>query len=102
MCLCRLHNFLIDEQELDIPAVDPKNAAHLDRNVAFSNGLSGQNESIVGLRHGILPTDLLDFSHPNQDRLNRRPETEETPMDLMIQHCFDKGLQRPPIQMTYR
>jgi len=96
--LCRLHNFLINEQD-DLKGVDIEkaNESHLEKITKFSNICSGSKDSVVELDEEGIPTDLLGGGDHTSDYNDRRAETEFTPMDAMIKHCFVGLYERPTV-----
>lgn len=97
--LCRLHNFLIDENEDKIDKLEKADLDMLKKRVSKYNRDNCDEQGIVQFRNGIQPYDLLDLNATNSDMLNRRPESDTTPMDLMILHCEEGGWGRPAIRI---
>lgn len=96
LCLCKLHNFLIDENENtnEVGAIPTGDAQHLLKMVKWNNHYSRSNESVVRIEDSR-PVDLLDCGNHAEDYRNRRADTETCPMDRMLQHIEEKDYYRP-------
>ena len=112
MCLMRLHNFCIDcNESLDDTFTSIyEDAANVRRVVGMSNTLnrmtdkSAVDQTAVGLDNNGRPSSLLDLGHHFNDAPRGRRSTtcaandsDEFPMDQMLQMVRDQNLLRPGI-----
>jgi len=100
--LVRLHNFCIDENELDVIEVRSKSYANLDRNVRLARQVAGGGcvtSSVVDFDDDGRPVSLLGHGHHFTDaesyRHDRSLQDTRTPMDDMISSVAEQGLLRP-------
>ena len=98
--LVRLHNYCINENELD--AIDVRSATYknLQRNVYYSRQLGGMDQGVVSFDEAGRPVSILGHGHHFADADKSRyarygSNMPITPMDQMIQHCKNKKLKRP-------
>lgn len=96
LCLCRLHNYCIDEKQNSIEEIEDSNAINLQRKVIFSNFMNESTGSVVGFDRIGRPHDLLDLGHHFQDvEGNRyRYADDDCPQDEMLRSVRDQNLQR--------
>lgn len=101
MCLCRLHNFCINNKETAVEKMTVKTAQHLHHCVNFSNKISGSNtdDQAVTIDENGCPTDLLHHGqHFHDAPKSRKTDTTWCPMDNMMEQVKAKNLQRPRVQ----
>ena len=100
MCLCRLHNFCIDNGENQVVKVPVKNAKHLHSLVQVSNDsfkTQRDKNSVVHIDKFGRPNELLNHGHHFEDAPhNRRVIGEDIcPMDRMLLQVKRQNLVRP-------
>jgi hypothetical protein len=98
LCLCRLHNFCIDNNEQHVEKATVAHAHHIQGAVNFSNAFSEINaaQAPVALDENNIPSDLLFGGHHFNDApRNRRSETNICPMDNMMLSVQHQNLMRP-------
>ena len=95
--LIRLHNFCIDEKEINIITVENKNRNNLQRNVKIARKKDGGNSRLVDIDEEGRPVSLLGHGHHFKDTESYRFERNlsDTPMDCMIASMTKQGLCRP-------
>ena len=95
--LVRLHNYCIDEDELEVVEVRSKNYDNLQRNVRLSRNVAGSDFEVAQFDEDGRPVSLLGHGHHFADAENYRHERDMgvTSMDHMIQSVIDQGLSRP-------
>lgn len=97
MCLCRLHNFCIDESQSVLDEIDTDNARNIQFNVALSRIVDGGSGNVIAFDDEHRPTDLLnhgmhftDVEHNHDYQVLR-----DCPMDEMLQSVRVQNLRRP-------
>ena len=103
LCLCKLHNFCIDESSTDdSECMIETDARNILQSVRICNGRKrrgGRNNKIVLLNKAGCPSSILDGGMhfedcpPANQRNYRGPN--DTPMDLMFESVQQQGLLRP-------
>ena len=99
MCLCRLHNFCIDANEVDAPKSTDQDAIF---SFEFLEALRMQltsrvseNDTLVRLEQGRPNVLLHGGSHFEDAPINRRPNADRCPMDDIIDSVKRQNLVRP-------
>ena len=108
-CLCRLHNFCINEgkkmkkSERPSPQMNDRDVSHIQELVNHSNRLYKNSQSrpqqIVQFNEDGSPVSLVGGgSHYGDAPINRRPIDGECPMDRMRRKVEEMDLARPEVQ----
>ena len=100
ICLCRLHNFCIDNGENQVVKVPVENVKHLHSLVHVSNDsfkTQSDKNSVVHFDRFGRPNELLNHGHHFEDAPhNRRVIGEDIcPMDRMLLQVVRQNLVRP-------
>lgn len=106
VCLCRLHNFCIDDDknqhsEQSSPEMNAEDVANIQRHIRHSNH---ENRRHQRRDHGIVrfdidanPVSLLDGGSHFTDCTRQIPTQNECAMDRMLKRVEDMGLTRPVV-----
>ena len=96
-CLCKLHNFCIDESERTPPPRKADKTAM--RRIARK---FGNNQKEVQLDESNRPVDLLNFANGVFKDTGIRPyrleEQDDCTMDEMVRSVRRQGIVRPPVK----
>ena len=99
MCLCRLHNFCINCNEIKIEKMTVKSALNIQNNINFNNFVGGNNtnEKPVTISENGCPIDLLNGGH-HFHGAPQRIKDKACPMDDMLKEVIKQNLQRPTVR----